>query len=119
METSVKSAKAKGLQDPPDILLTTPESLEGMLISLRIDRASWFGALRVAIVDELHAFAGDDRGWHLRAVLGRLQEFATKRGAAHRTFSHVGESWGIVATGSVHRAAGASSATQLPQRMRT
>ena len=73
-----QSAKAKGLQDPPDILLTTPESLEGMLISLRVDRASWFGALRIVIVDELHAFAGDDRGWHLRAVLGRLKEFATK-----------------------------------------
>jgi ATP-dependent Lhr-like helicase len=48
-----------------------------MLISLKVDRAAWFGSLRVVIVDELHAFAGDDRGWHLRAVLGRLQDFAT------------------------------------------
>lgn len=71
-----QNAKTRALRDAPDILLTTPESLEGMLISLRVDRQSWFGALRVAIVDELHAFAGDDRGWHVRAVLGRLQEFA-------------------------------------------
>lgn len=70
-----QSAKTRSLRDAPDILLTTPESLEGMLISLRVDRPSWFGALRVAIVDELHAFAGDDRGWHLRAVLGRLRAF--------------------------------------------
>lgn len=72
------SAKARTRKDPPDILLTTPESLEGMLISQRIDRRAWFGALRVAIVDELHAFAGDDRGWHLRAVLGRLDRFAPR-----------------------------------------
>lgn len=72
-----QSAKTRSLREAPDILLTTPESLEGMLISLRVNRQSWFGSLRVAIVDELHAFAGDDRGWHLRAVLGRLREFST------------------------------------------
>jgi ATP-dependent Lhr-like helicase len=71
-----QSAKANALRAPPDILLTTPESLEGMLISLKVDRANWFSSLRVVIVDELHAFAGDDRGWHLRAVLGRLQDYA-------------------------------------------
>ncbi|MBK1736292.1 hypothetical protein CKO15_13690 [Halorhodospira abdelmalekii] len=31
-----------------------------------------FADLRVVIVDEIHAFAGDDRGWHLIALLGRL-----------------------------------------------
>lgn len=74
-----RTAKAKALREPPDILLTTPESLEGMLISLRVDERTWFGGLRAAIIDELHAFAGDDRGWHLRAVLGRIQEFAPGR----------------------------------------
>jgi hypothetical protein len=24
-------------------------------------------------VDEIHAFAGDDRGWHLLAVLSRIE----------------------------------------------
>ena len=71
-----QSAKTRSLREAPDILLTTPESLEGMLISLRVDRQTWFGSLRVAIVDELHAFAGDDRGWHLRAVLGRVGQYA-------------------------------------------
>ena len=71
-----QGAKARSLRDAPDILLTTPESLEGMLISLRVDRPAWFGSLHVAIVDELHAFAGDDRGWHLRAVLSRVGAFA-------------------------------------------
>ncbi len=72
-----QSAKQRSLRDAPDILLTTPESLEGMLVSLKVDRHAWFGSVRVAIVDELHAFAGDDRGWHLRAVLARLQAYAT------------------------------------------
>ncbi len=70
------SAKTRSLREAPDILLTTPESLEGMLISRHVDRGAWFGALRVAIIDELHAFAGDDRGWHLRSLLGRLGAFA-------------------------------------------
>jgi ATP-dependent Lhr-like helicase len=68
-----QGAKARAGRSAPDILLTTPESLEGMLISTKVDRASWFGSVRVVIVDELHAFAGDDRGWHLRAVIKRIE----------------------------------------------
>lgn len=70
-----QSQKNHAIKDAPDILLTTPESLEGMLVSTRIDRRAWFGNLRVVIADELHAFAADDRGWHLRAVLHRLQQY--------------------------------------------
>jgi ATP-dependent Lhr-like helicase len=50
-------------------------SLEGMLISPRVDRPAWFGNLRAVVVDELHAFAGDDQGWHLRAVLRRIDAY--------------------------------------------
>lgn len=64
------------VQDPPDILLTTPESLEAMLIFRRADREALFGRLRVVIVDELHAFAGDFRGWHLLAVAERVGRVA-------------------------------------------
>ena len=71
-----QGAKARAMREPPDILLTTPESLEAMLISLRVEREAWFGDLRTVIVDELHAFAGDDRGWHLRAVLCRIDAYA-------------------------------------------
>ncbi|MHA4818936.1 DEAD/DEAH box helicase [Streptomyces aculeolatus] len=59
--------------DPPDILLTTPESLESMLISVKTDHAHLLGQVRAVVVDEVHAFAGDDRGWHLLAVMERLQ----------------------------------------------
>jgi ATP-dependent Lhr-like helicase len=61
------------LRDPPDCLLTTPESLEVMLVSQKTDAATLFRNLRVVILDEVHAFAGDDRGWHLLALLSRLE----------------------------------------------
>lgn len=70
------SKKKRALAQPPDILLTTPESIEGMLISPRVERDVWFGQLRTVVVDELHAFAGDDRGWHLRSLLARLERYA-------------------------------------------
>ena len=62
----------------PDILLTTPESLEAMLVSRRVDHRSLFAGVRAVVVDELHAFAGDDRGWHLLAVLERIQRLADR-----------------------------------------
>jgi ATP-dependent helicase Lhr and Lhr-like helicase len=61
------------LREPPDCLLTTPESLEVMLVSGGIDERRLFAALRAVIVDEVHAFAGDDRGWHLLGVLSRIR----------------------------------------------
>jgi ATP-dependent helicase Lhr and Lhr-like helicase len=68
-------AKSRMRSEPPDILLTTPESLEGLLISVKTD-TDFFADLRAVVVDEVHAFAGDDRGWHLRAVLERLSRLA-------------------------------------------
>jgi ATP-dependent Lhr-like helicase len=70
------AARKRIVQDPPDVLLTTPESLEVMLVSGWVDRASFFRNVRVAVVDEIHAFAGDDRGWHLAAVLERITKLA-------------------------------------------
>ncbi|MFD8508910.1 DEAD/DEAH box helicase [Streptomyces sp. NPDC059687] len=64
------------LRQRPDILLTTPESLESMLVSVNVDHRAFFQGLRTIVVDEVHAFAGDDRGWHLLAVLERLQRVA-------------------------------------------
>lgn len=63
--------------EPPDILLTTPESLEAMLISRKTDHHRFFANVRAIVVDEIHAFAGDDRGWHLIAVAERIDRLAT------------------------------------------
>lgn len=64
------------LADLPDCLLTTPESLEAMLISTRVEHRNVFANVRAVVIDELHAFAGDDRGWHLLAVLERVTRLA-------------------------------------------
>lgn len=72
------SRKRRALREPPDILLTTPESLEGMLISPRLERQAWFENVRAVVTDELHAIAADDRGWHLRSVLARIDEYTSQ-----------------------------------------
>src|SRR5699024_8336671 len=71
------AGQRKKLQaQPPDILLTTPESLEAMLVSTVTSPEVMFANLRAIVVDEVHAFAGDDRGWHLQGVLSRLEAIA-------------------------------------------
>ena len=70
------SARRRILREPPDCLLTTPESIEVMLVSRQVDRRVFFRGLRAVIIDEIHAFAGDDRGWHLLAVLERVCRLA-------------------------------------------
>lgn len=70
------SARRRLLKEPPDVLLTTPESLEAMLISTRVDQDRMFASLRAVVIDEAHAFAAADRGWHLLAVLARLEKIA-------------------------------------------
>jgi ATP-dependent helicase Lhr and Lhr-like helicase len=59
--------------DLPDLLLTTPESLEAMFLSTRVDAHRLLGTVRSVIVDEVHSFASDDRGWHLLSLLERIR----------------------------------------------
>lgn len=59
------------LKDPAEVLMTTPESLEVMLLSRKVKAAALFAQLRVVIVDEVHALAGSDRGAHLLSVVER------------------------------------------------
>ncbi len=58
---------------PPDILITTPESLYLMLTSAV---RSVLESVRWVIVDEVHAVAGSKRGAHLSLSLERLEEIA-------------------------------------------
>lgn len=70
------SKKRAFREEPADILLTTPESLEAMLMSRRTDANQLFINLRTVVVDEIHSFAGDDRGAHLLSVIERIQRYA-------------------------------------------
>jgi len=74
---TTSGARKSVLTELPDILLTTPESLESMLVSPAVDHRRLFAGLRAVVVDEVHAFGGDDRGWHLIAVLERLTRIAS------------------------------------------
>ncbi len=57
------------LREPPDILITTPESLYLMLTSRAQEL---FEGARSCIVDEIHAVAATKRGAHLALTLERL-----------------------------------------------
>ena len=61
------------LREPCELLMTTPESLEVMLVSRRVDAARLFSDLRLVVIDEVHAVAGTDRGAHLMSVLARIR----------------------------------------------
>src|SRR3954452_8141285 len=64
------------LRKPPDVLITTPESLYLMLTSRARDI---FTTVEWAIVDEIHAMARTKRGAHLALTLERLEHAAGRR----------------------------------------
>lgn len=74
-----ESARKRMLRDQPELLLTTPESIEAMMISAHLDHTDFLQNVRAIVVDELHAFAGDDRGWHLLFLLARLEHVTGHR----------------------------------------
>ncbi|MEJ7615378.1 MAG: DEAD/DEAH box helicase [Pyrinomonadaceae bacterium] len=66
---------------PPDVLLTTPESLDSLLAN----RPRLLKDVRAVIVDELHLYEDTARGDQLRVLLSRLRRlrrFAHERGDA-------------------------------------
>ena len=73
-----QSKKKAFIKEPTELLMTTPESLEVMLMSPRVPVKKIFQNLRYVIIDEVHAFAGTDRGAHLMSVLERLQLLSDK-----------------------------------------
>ena len=69
---------------PPDILVTTPESLY-LLLTSKAGRI--LGTVDTVIVDEIHAVAGTKRGSHLALSLERLENLVAesrRRGAMDR-----------------------------------
>jgi ATP-dependent Lhr-like helicase len=75
------------LRTPPDVLITTPESLYLMLTSQAreiLRGAEW------VIVDEIHAVAGTKRGAHLALTLERLDALACGAGGSGRELQRIG-----------------------------
>ncbi len=64
------SQRQRMIRKSPHILITTPESLNIMLTSLR--GRGMFASTRTVILDEIHAVAGTKRGAHLAVTMERL-----------------------------------------------
>ncbi|MDQ3938394.1 MAG: DEAD/DEAH box helicase, partial [Chloroflexota bacterium] len=73
-DTPAEERRAFGKR-PPDILVTTPESLYLILTSAARDALA---GVEWVIVDEIHAVAGTKRGAHLALSLERLEAITTK-----------------------------------------
>jgi len=68
--------RAAMLKHPPDILITTPESLFLLLTSRARETLR---SVRFVIVDEVHAVAGSKRGAHLALSLERLERLTAEQ----------------------------------------
>ncbi len=83
--------RAAMLRNPPDILVTTPESLYLMLTSQAREILS---GVEAVIVDEIHAVAHSKRGSHLALTLERLEALVAAaredRGEAPRELQRIG-----------------------------
>ena len=71
------SVRAAMVKRPPQILVTTPESLY-LLVTAERTRAM-LRTVRTVIVDEIHAVARDKRGSHLALTLERLARLCPER----------------------------------------
>lgn len=67
-----QSTRASILRRPPEILITTPESLYLLLTSERA--RDILRSVETVVVDEIHAVASSKRGTHLALSLERLEE---------------------------------------------
>jgi ATP-dependent helicase Lhr and Lhr-like helicase len=82
-----QSERAAMARRPPQILITTPESLYLILGS----RASaMLRTARTVIVDEIHAVAASKRGAHLALTLERLEQVACDGGRRHGGLQRIG-----------------------------
>jgi ATP-dependent Lhr-like helicase len=75
------------IRHPPDVLVTTPESLYLLLTSQGRTALGWVDTV---IVDEIHAVAGTKRGAHLAVTLERLEHLVTETRGEGATFQRIG-----------------------------
>ena len=73
------AAKIRARKSPAGIVLMTPESLEALLVRRGIEIAALFASVQAIVIDELHAFFGNERGVQLQSLLHRLELAIARR----------------------------------------
>ena len=72
-----KYQKDKFTKNPTDFLSTTPESLEVILMNRTSgEKERVFKNIKYILIDEIHYFAGSDRGIQLNSLLNRISKYA-------------------------------------------
>jgi len=74
-----QSTKAKFIKKPSGVLLITPEALEATLCNRGSSLGRIFGNLQAFVIDELHAFIGEERGKQLQSLLHRAEDAVGRR----------------------------------------
>ncbi|HDI74100.1 MAG TPA: DEAD/DEAH box helicase [Candidatus Korarchaeota archaeon] len=71
-----RSERVRQAESPPDILITTPETLSIILTGPKISK--WLKNVRYVIIDEVHELLDDKRGTQLSLTLERLKRIAAE-----------------------------------------
>ena len=79
--------RAKLLKHPPEILITTPESLYLLLTSRSREMLA---SVDTIIIDEIHSLVGSKRGAHLVTSLERLEDLRRRTDAARPPAQRIG-----------------------------
>ena len=85
-DTNTKT-KRRIVENPPEILITTPESLGVILTSQKMLLA--LQDLEWVIIDEVHELISNERGAHMSLSLERLQSLSSKNHHKNWTFCYI------------------------------